>query len=265
MAILNLLGETLHYIDQGSGEAVVLLHAFPLDSRMWEPLIETLSKQYRVIAPDFRGFGESSASEPFTIETLAEDVREMCSQLGLGSIVLAGLSMGGYVSLAYARKFSDTLRGLILMDTKADADTPEARGGRAKMIQLAEEKGSTAVVEAMLPKLLSLDALVNRPDLVQKVRDIAGTISPKSLQYALAAMRDRRDQSDLLAAIIVPTLIIVGDADAVTPPAEARAMQKRVRGAEFVIIQQAGHLTAMEQPEQTIMRLEQFLNGLIKR
>src|SRR3954471_5470103 len=137
--------DALPYTDRGRGAVLVLLHGFPLDRRMWDAQVEKLSDHYRVVAPDLRGFGQSRRSDPFTIESLADDTHLFLEQLAATPCVLAGLSMGGYVALAYAKKYPADLRGLILMDTKAESDTPQAKEGRAKMIELARSSGATAV------------------------------------------------------------------------------------------------------------------------
>src|SRR5438552_9002152 len=146
MASITIRGATIHYRERGPGPAVILLHAFPLDGRMWDAQLESLSTKYRVIVPDLRGFGQSQPAEAFTMDSLADDVNALARELvGAERFVLGGLSMGGYASLAYVRKYAQTLRGLILLDTKAEADTPEGREGRGKMIALVREKGSVAV------------------------------------------------------------------------------------------------------------------------
>src|SRR5256885_1978092 len=150
-------GATIHYRERGAGPAVILLHGFPLDGRMWDAQLEALSARHRVIVPDLHGFGQSPPAHAFTIESLADDVHAFAQQVNAVPFVLAGLSMGGYVSLAYVAQYAATLSGLMLVDTKAEGDTAEGREGRDKMIQLVREKGSKAVGDAMEPKLLSPD------------------------------------------------------------------------------------------------------------
>ena len=250
-------GATIHYIDQGSGPAIVLLHGFPLDHRMWNGQIESLSSAgHRVIAPDFRGFGQSPPAGPFSMESLADDVHALAEQLGATLFVLAGLSMGGYVALAYARKYPGSLRGLVLLDTKAESDTPEGREGRGKMIQLVREKGSRAVGDAMQPKLLAANA---KPGVVKRLRDMTDGTPPITIEHALAAMRDRPDQTGMLSSIQVPALVIVGDADAITPPAVCQAMQRAISHSQLVIIRDSGHMTTMEEPEQVNDAMREFL------
>src|SRR5688500_1730217 len=161
--------DILPYTDKGKGRPLVLLHGFPLDRRMWDAQVERLSGHYRVIAPDLRGFGQSRRSDPFTIESLADDLHLFLEQLGALPCVLAGLSMGGYVSLAHAAKYPADLRGLILIDTKADADTDEGKKGRAKMIELVKKSGAKAVADQMEPKMLAPGTIQSRPDVVKSL------------------------------------------------------------------------------------------------
>jgi pimeloyl-ACP methyl ester carboxylesterase len=255
---------TLHYREKGHGApAVVLLHGFPLDGRMWEAQLDALAARNRVIVPDMRGFGQSQPpAGPFTIESFADDVHVLARQLGAVPFVLAGLSMGGYISLAYARKYRETLRALILVDTKAEGDTAEGKEGRAKMIQLARDKGSVAIGDAMQPKLLSPDTIQHKPAIVKALRAMTDNNPPITLEHALAAMRDRPDRSDLLPTLKLPTLILVGDADSITPPSVAESMHRAIPGSQLTIIRGAGHMSPMEQPEQVNRALLAFLSNL---
>jgi 3-oxoadipate enol-lactonase len=264
MPFASIDGTNLHYEEKGQGIPLVLLHAFPVDGRMWESQLAALGSHYRVIVPDFRGFGQSPAAAPFTIDLLAGDIHKLMMHLPTGPAVVGGLSMGGYVALAFAEKFPQLLRGLMLMDTRAEADDAKTREGRGKMIELARTQGSRAVGEAMQSKLLSVDAMEKKPVLVKKLRAMTDACSPQTIEFALGAMRDRPDRSGMLKSVNVPTLILVGDADTVTPVAVADAMHKSIAHSEQVIIKGAGHLTAMEQPEQVNTAILRFLSQLSK-
>jgi pimeloyl-ACP methyl ester carboxylesterase len=258
---------TLYFSDQGRGPStalgtglpLVLTHGFPLDSRMWNVQATELSDRYRVICPDMRGFGQSQSQSPFTIEQLADDLHELLTAIKAVPAVLAGLSMGGYVALAYARKYPGHLRGLILLDTRPDADTAEGKANRDKMVALARASGSKAVADAMLPRLLAPDAPRTRPQVARELRSLTESCPPETIEHALLAMRDRPDQTDVLASISVPTLIIVGDADAITPPAVAQAMHDKINRSQLAIIRGAGHMTPMEQPAQVNQAIRQFM------
>src|SRR5688572_17543028 len=256
------LADILPYTDKGKGTPLVLLHGFPLDRRMWDAQVERLSQHYRVIAPDLRGFGQSRRSDPFTIESLADDLHIFLEQLAAVPCVLAGLSMGGYVALAHAAKYPKDLRGLILIDTKADGDTPEGKQGRAKMIELARTSGAKAVADQMEPKMLAAGTVQSRPDVVKSLRAMMENCEPHTIEYALAAMRDRPDRRGDLPSIKVKTLVIVGDSDAITPPDVAESMQKAIPGAKLEVIRGAGHMSPMEQPEQVNRAIERFMTSL---
>lgn len=255
-------GVTFHYQDRGSGVPLVLVHGFPVDARMWEAQIADLSTHCRVIAPDLRGFGRTHASDPFTMESMGDDLHALLEQLGALPCVLAGLSMGGYIALAYARKYPTDLRGLMLVDTKADADTAEQKAGRQKMIDLVRSSGAKAVAEQMLPKMLAEETPKRRPAVAQALRGLMEACPPKTIEHALAAMRDRPDQSPNLPSIPVPTLIIVGDRDAITPVPIAQAMQKQIPQAQLAVITGAGHMAPMEQPAQVNQAMSRFVQGL---
>jgi 3-oxoadipate enol-lactonase len=262
MPTLPLDTTTIHYQERGQGRALILLHGFPITSRMWEAQLDGLSSTHRVIAPDYRGFGQSPHAGPFTIQSLADDVHAIASALGIKAFILGGLSMGGYVALAYARRYAENLRGLILLDTKADADSPDAKQNRNTMIQLATEKGSAAVADTMQPKLFAPDTLAHKPNIVKLYREMAESNPPITLAHALAAMRDRPEQTGMLKSIHVPTLIVVGDGDAVTPPSVAESMWKEIPGAQIATIRGAGHMSPMEQPEQVNAAINRFLDDL---
>jgi pimeloyl-ACP methyl ester carboxylesterase len=229
---------------------------------MWDAQVERLSDHYRVIAPDLRGFGRSIRHDPFSIESLADDIHLFLEQLGAVPCVLAGLSMGGYVALAYAKKYQSDLRGLILVDTKAAADTAEGKQGRQKMIDLARLSGAQGVAEQMLPKMLAPGTLQSRPDVVKSMRTMMEGCSPQTIEHALVAMRDRPDRTGELPSIKVPALVIVGDGDAIIPPDVAEGMSTAIPSAKLETIRGAGHMSPMEQPEQVNRAIERFMAAL---
>jgi pimeloyl-ACP methyl ester carboxylesterase len=255
-------GVTISFKGRGQGLPLVLLHAFPLDCRMWSAQVEEFSGRHRVIAPDYRGFGQSRPATPFTIESLADEVHALLESIGALPCVMGGLSMGGYVSLAYACKYPHDLRGLILADTRAEADTPDGKQNRQKMIELARTSGSKAVADQMEPKLLAPDTREHRPDIVKAMRAMADHNPPEAIEHALAAMRDRPDRIEELSSIAIPTLILVGSADTITPPSVAHAMHERIPRSQFVEIPGAGHLAAMEQPAQVNRAMRNFIENL---
>jgi 3-oxoadipate enol-lactonase len=256
-------GIELAYVDQGRGYPILFLHAFPLNQHMWEPQKRVLAERYRVITMDLRGHGDTDAPLwRYTMEQFADDVKGLLDHLKLSEPVLCGLSMGGYVALAFYRRHGDRVRGLVLADTRAGVDTVDAKAGRYAMAQKAYREGLGTVEDAMLPRLLSKEALTTRPALVAQVREMIRGTSVSGIAGALMAMTDREDAIPLLRAIVCPTLVIVGELDQPTPPAEARIMAELIPGARLVILPDAGHLANLEQPETFNQALLEFLDDV---
>jgi 3-oxoadipate enol-lactonase len=262
MPHLNVNGANLFYHESGRGLPVVLLHGFPLDHRVWHKQVPELSSVCRVITPDFRGFGQSRDHSSFTVQSLAEDIYVLLAQLRALPCVVGGLSMGGYVALAYERAYASTLRGLTLIDTRAAGDTPEGKAGRDTMIELAKTSGSSGVAEKMMPKMLAPATIESHPELVAELKAIMENCPSQTMQHALAAMRDRPDSRPTLGRIAAPTLIIVGDADAITPKTEAEEMHKDIRGSSLNVIAGAGHTSPLEQPQQVSRAIRHFMGTL---
>jgi 3-oxoadipate enol-lactonase len=255
-------GTNIYYNESGRGLPVVLIHGFPLDHRIWHNQVHDLSHVCRVITPDLRGFGHSTGGGSFTIASLAEDLYLLLSQIHALPCVLGGLSMGGYVALAYERQYAATLRGLMLIDTRAGADSPEGRAGRDVMIELAKTQGSVAIAEKMLPKMLAGGNVESGAEVVRELKSIMDACPAQTIQFALAAMRDRIDYTPTLARIAAPTLIIAGESDVLVPPAQSQEMHKSIRGSTISIIPAAGHMAPMEQPQQVSRAIRQFLTTL---
>jgi 3-oxoadipate enol-lactonase len=246
----------------GSGAALVLLHGFPFDRSMWRGQAEELGGEFRVVAPDLRGSGETPLGDTLTIEGMAEDVAALLDELNLGRVVVGGLSMGGYVAFELYRKFSGRVRALVLADTRPQADTVEGRRAREENAQRALKEGMAPIVESMLPKLLSAEARERGGEVLEHVRALMLGMTPEGAAAALCAMAVRRDQTNLLPSINVPSLIVVGSQDAITPPADAEAMSAQIEGSRLVVIEGAGHLSNVEQPEQFNRALVEFLHSL---
>jgi 3-oxoadipate enol-lactonase len=193
----------------------------------------------------------------------AADLAAVLDALGVDQVVLCGLSMGGYVAFEFLRQWRSRVRGLVLMDTRAEADAPEVRRARDAAAATARERGTAAVTDAMLPKMLSPSTLTGRPEVVERVRSLMASTPVAGLVGALGAMRDRASSESLLASLAgIPTLIIVGAQDILTPPDHARAMAEAIPGAQLAIIPGAGHLPPVEQPEATTESLREFLRSL---
>ncbi len=239
------------FLDAGKGPVLLLLHAFPLSSAMWQRQIVTLRKDYRIVAPDFRGFGSTPGfTGAPSVDQIADDAAALLDELKIqGPVVVGGLSMGGYVALAFARRHASRLRGLILADTKADADDAAAAANRDNMIEFASKNPSPAVIDKLTPVALCADTIAKRPEVVAAVRHIASLQAPAGIVNALRALRDRPDATPYLKDVTVPTLVIVGREDAITPPAVAEKLTAGIGGARLVYLEKAGHLSNMEQPE----------------
>jgi pimeloyl-ACP methyl ester carboxylesterase len=243
-------GITIAYNDRGAGLPIVFLHAFPLNRTMWAQQEEALSSQFRVITIDLRGHGESDAPLwRYTLEQSADDVSALLDQLAIQRAVFAGLSMGGYILFAFYRKYAARVKGLILADTRAQADTAEGKDGRFQMAQIAYKKGPSAIADMMLLKLLSSTSIQTRPDLVQQVRAMIEGNEVSGIAGNLMAMADRPDSVPLLSQITCPTQIIVGELDQATPPSDAILMADHIPNSRLTLIPQAAHLTNLEQPQ----------------
>ena len=241
---------------------VVLLHAFPLDLRQFEPQLNALKDEYNVFGLDLPGFGGSPFDSHLTIERMAAHVQSTLTTLQTGPVVLGGVSLGGYVALGFTRQHPQALSGLILADTRAEPDSDEARAKREENIQFVEEQGSAALVEKMLPSLLGESTRRERPDVVEMVRQIGSEQTVEALIAGLAALRDRPDATGNLAHIPVPTLVVRGEEDAVTPLEAMRAMADALPHGEFVAIPRAGHLSNLEAPDEFNFVVREFLGGL---
>lgn len=254
-------GLTIGYDDTGSGIPLVLLHAFPLDRGMWKPQVAGLAEVARLITLDLPGFGESSP-DTFTIDGVADVVAEFLATREIPKAVVCGLSMGGYIALSLTRRHSHVLRGLILCDTRAGVDDTKAKAGRDQAIATVKERGAAALFEGMLPKVLSEETRSEKPEVVESVRSLALRQPVPSLTAALAALRDRPDANDGLAAIAVPSLVLVGEFDSVTPPLSAANLAAQIRNSALVYIPGAGHLSNLENPDAFNAAVRKFLKGL---
>lgn len=253
----------LAYSDEGQGPPVIFLHAFPLNRTTWAPQVAGLSDRYRVVTIDLRGHGESDAPMwRYTLDQFAEDVNGLLEHLDIARATFVGLSMGGYILFALYRKYPALFQALVLADTRATADTPDAKAARFSMAQVAYRRGASAIAELMLPKLLSPASLENRADLRDHLRTIITGNQVSGIVGDLMAMEERPDSTPLLSTISVPTLVIAGEEDLASPPEEVKSMADRIPGSTFVRIPQAGHLSNMENPAAFNEALLSFLTSL---
>ncbi len=246
---------------------LVLLHAFPLSAAMWEAQFDAFSG-WRVIAPDIRGFrgpdgpcGEQPG-EP-TMQDLAMDVEHLLDSLGVPRAVIGGLSMGGYLTFALFRRAPARFKGLVLANTKASADSEEAKEGRRRMRALVDRAGPRAVAEDMLPKLLGDTTRRERPELSQRVRTLIEANSVEAIKGAIGAMMTRADSRPVLSDVACPTIILAGEEDTLIPASAAEEMRQHIAGSQLVMLPRCGHLANLEQPEAFNAALGRFLRDLL--
>ena len=263
MSIARVRGIELAYEVSGVGSPVVLLHGFPFNRTLWREQVESLGERYRVITPDLRGHGETGATpDPATMEEMAGDVAALLDDLRITRVVLGGLSMGGYVALAFHRLFPERVRALVLAHTRPQADTDEARLAREETAARALADGMHTIADAMLPKLLAPSTQDERPEVVARVREMILNTDARGAASALRGMAVRADQTEFLREINCPTLIVVGSLDRITPVADAELMHRLIRGAQLEVIAGAGHVSNIERPAEFNRALENFLREL---
>ena len=246
----------------GDGPPLVLLHAFPLSSVMWEAQAAGLADVARVVTPDLRGFGASppGADEP-SLDHAADDVAALIDRLGLGQVVLGGLSMGGYVAMAFLRRHPGRVRGLLLADTKAGADPAAARDNRLRIAaRLDADRTAGVLVEDVLPGLTGPTTAAERPDVVARVRAMVESAPPAAAAWAQRAMAARPDSLDVLREVDVPALVLRGDEDGLAGPDDVEAMADALPQGRLEVLPRAGHLTALEVPDEVVRAVRGLLD-----
>jgi 3-oxoadipate enol-lactonase len=255
-------GVEIAYDDVGSGMPVAFLHGFPHNRTLWAPQLGALVDRARCIAPDFRGFGESSKHGPFTIDRFADDVAMLLRGLGIERTVVAGLSMGGYVAFALWRRHRDLVRALVLADTRAGADSDDTRAKRVALIDVARTRGSGAVADGQITGMLGKTTRAKRAALIDEVHRMLESASVDGIVGALEAMMARVDSTATLATIDVPTLVVVGEEDLLTPVAESELLHAAIHGSRLEVIAHAGHVSNLERPAAFNHVLSEFLASL---
>jgi 3-oxoadipate enol-lactonase len=262
--VIALVGDVeIAYDDIGTGLPVVFLHGFPLNRTMWDPQVGALVAECRCIPIDFRGMGDSTIAGPYSMDRYADDVIGVLDTLRIERAVFVGLSMGGYVAFAIWRRHADRVRALVLADTRAVADSVETIERRRAMIQAAEDQGSAAVANMQIAGLVGKTTRDRRPDIYDSMHRMMAQAAPEGIVGALEAMIDRPDSTPTLATINVPTMIVTGEEDVITPPRDARIMQASIPGSRLEILQQAGHLSNVERPAAFTTVVSEFLGSLL--
>jgi 3-oxoadipate enol-lactonase len=248
-------------LEAGGGWPVVLLHAFPLGADMWRPQLEAVPDGWRFIAPDLPGFGgeDSAASASPSMDGYADDLMALLDALEIERAVIGGLSMGGYVTFAMFRRAPERFSGLLLADTRTSADTPEGRTARRAMSDLVKTQGPSAVADQMMPKLLGPTTRASRPHVEPAVRRLIVANTVRGIDDAIQAMVDRQDSTALLDRISVPTLVVVGEEDTLTPVSDSESIHEAIDRSHLVVLAEAGHLSNLEVPEEFSRVLEDFL------
>jgi pimeloyl-ACP methyl ester carboxylesterase len=250
---------------RGEGPAILFIHGYPMNHSVWEHQLAYLDGWMR-IAPDLRGMGQSDAPDlGYSMATYAEDLLALLNTLGVERVVLCGVSMGGYVAFEILRRARARVRGLVLMNTRAEADTPEGRKARDVASAQAREGGAQSVAAAMLPRLLAAAAPAENPALVERLRQMMAGTPLAGILGALAALRDRPDSLPLLPALDgLPVLVVAGAEDQITPRDRAQAIADAIPGARLVVLPGVGHLSPVERPEATTEAMADFL-AMVKR
>lgn len=261
---VNIQDTTLYVEQAGEGQPLLLIHGFPLNLEMWRPQLETLSQHAKVIAPDLRGHGQSLPTPgPYSMDMLADDCAEILEKLGIQQpVVVCGLSMGGYVGFSFLRRHPQMVAGLILVATRAGADSEEGKNNRDNAAQQVKSEGIQPVIDSMLPILMAPNTYQEQFDLVDQVEEIVAQTSSDGMISALMGMKTRPDSMPTLKKIKLPTLIIHGAEDQIIPISEAEAMHFAVVGSRFEIIPDAGHLPNLEQSQLFNQVVKDFLSTL---
>lgn len=260
MKNLNIGGVDIRYADRGQGPAVLFLHGFPLSIAMWDDQ-ESLASRYRLVRFDARGFGGSAPGDAvLTMDRIADDAAFLIDRLRLGPVVLVGCSMGGYAAFCFAQKHPQLLRGLVLVDTRAEADTPDARRGRSELASRVMKEGAAVAVEAFLPNLVGATTKNSRADVIARLKDIMLATPPRGISDALHGLAARQDSTPILRQIAVPTLVVCGEEDVITPVKDAETLHRGIAGSDLAVIPKSGHLPSMETPDAFNAVLGAFLS-----
>jgi 3-oxoadipate enol-lactonase len=260
--------QTVSYIDEGSinTPAIILIHGFPLNKAMWNKQIGKLKENYRVIAYDIRGHGNSDAGDDdFSIELFVNDLLSLMDALKIDKTILCGFSMGGYIALNAIENYSGRFNALLLCDTNCAADIPEAKEKRMKAIESIKEKGLEQYAEESLKKLFAPISFSTHIEEIAKVKEMIMKTSEQSIYKTLHALADRKETCSKLQEIKVPVLIMVGKEDEITPPAVAQMMQKKIKGSKLHVIERAGHLSNIENNDEFNEHLIKFVSKIESR
>lgn len=254
----------LSYDDVGEGKIpIIFLHGFPFDKTMWRLQLDFLKSSYRVIACDIRGFGKSMDEEsPLSIDLFGDDLIRFMDKLNIDKAVVCGLSMGGYITLNAHKKFPDRFEALVLCDTQCIADTLEGKEKRYKTIDEIKVDGVANFNEGFIKKVFHKDSITNKKELVEQLRSVVFSNSQHIINQGLVALAERSETCSTLSEVTIPTLIICGREDEVTPLVQSEFMNKNINGSILRVIDNAGHVSNLEQPHEFNKHLRDFLATL---
>jgi pimeloyl-ACP methyl ester carboxylesterase len=262
MNSIQIAGAKLEYVDQGIGQALLLVHGFPLDHSQWNCQIDELANHVRVLAPDLPGFGRSElGSNPLTLRRIADDLARLLDELQIETVTYCGLSMGGYIGWQFWKYHRDRLERLIACDTRAAADLESVARARRINAEMVRKNGTAFVADQMIPKLFHAENLKQRSAEVEAVRQVIYASNPETLAQAQLAMAERPDAMSCLPEIGMPTLFVVGAQDQITTPSEMSENAGQVRGAQLVEISNSGHLPPLENPHEFNRAVMSFLGA----
>ena len=252
----------MFYNTAGDGPPVVLLHPFPLNHRFWDGVIGQLSSRYRLLIPDLRAHGDSELGDgPTTMQKLADDLDRLCREEKIARAFFVGVSIGGYLLFEFWRRHRERVSALVLANTRAGGETEESKANRLALADRILREGTAGFIEEMLPNLVSQATTTNRPDVVDAARRMMQAMSPADIAGVQRGIAERPDSIATLPTINVPTLLIAGEEDTVSP-AEMDLMRQKIPGSRLQVISRAGHYAALEQPDEFVALLRNFLDSL---
>jgi 3-oxoadipate enol-lactonase len=260
---IKLNGITTNYTERGlpQGTPVVFIHGFPFDHTMWEPQMMALPNHFRAITYDLRGLGASDVGDgQYTIEFYVDDLIALLDHLVIEKAVVCGLSMGGYIALRAYERHADRFRALVLCDTKSEADSNEAKLKRSSTLRTIKSEGVAVFAEDFVKAIFAPQTFQARPEIISSIKQTMCFNSPLGICGAALALATRTDTSEVLSTITVPTQIIVGEHDKLTPPSVSESMKKQIPGADLHIIHEAAHMSNLENAPDFNKCLIDFLN-----
>ena len=261
---IDVNGIKICYEDSGEGKLpIIFIHGFPFDKSMWESQVQFLKNFQRVIHYDIRGYGKSTGgNQPASISIYTDDLILLMEALQIDKAIVCGLSMGGYILLNALNRYPQKFAGIILADSQCISDTPEGKEKRMKTIKQIEENGLTDFSQSFVGNIFSKEALVNKSEIVDKIRSIILSTSSEIVTGTLNALAKRDETCSTLEKIKIPVLILCGKEDSITPPAQSEKMKNEIPGSTMFLIDKAGHMSNLEQPEEFNMHINNFISGI---